>query len=323
MDPTSQTDPSTNVAPAPRASKAIKWLAIGLPLIVLGVGLFLVIQRMEARRPPFEFAQDSPEAVFLSAKRMVSEGRADLLTELVYATSESERELLQGIGGILGGLQQAGYAAADTFPDEIRKIRENALAAVEAGGTGSVMAMIGKQMGSGGSSGPSIFADSDDIGADVIHSLLADPYGWIERNSEAVAFNPLGDRMVGLMINGAPIMLGGMLPVLMELREDDKWYIMPPTNFPGVRQAIDRMIEDDDGREMLLLVLQSIRQALEDIGTDMRSGKIRTLDHAANKLGEYALPPVGLGMIAFGKYMENVRQEQRLEKEAEKSAGQG
>ncbi len=309
------------------ASSWVKWLAIGLPLIVLGVGLFLVVQRLEARKPPFEFRQDSPEAVFQAAKRMVSEGRADLLTELVYANSEGEREILHGIGGILGGLQEAGYAAAETFPEEIKRIRAEALEAVERGGTASVMAMIGGQVGRRGFGQSGIFADSDDIGADIIHNLLADPYGWIERNSEAVSFNPLGDRMVGLMFNGGPVMLGGMLPVLLERREDDKWYIMPPTNLPGVRQAIDAVIEDAERREMLLLVLQSVRQALEDIGTDMRSGKIRTLDHAANKLGEYALPPVGLGMIAFGKYMEIAeqerREERRRERETEKAAGQG
>ncbi len=298
------------------ASKAVKWLALGLPLIVLGVGVVLVVQRLEARRPAFAFEQDSPEAVFASAKRMVVEGRADLLTELVYAGSDGEREILRGIGGILGGLQEAGYAAGEVFPGEIQRIRETALEAVERGDVGSVMAMIGRQRGGG----RGIFADSDDVGADIIHSLLADPYGWIERNSEGVEFNRQGDRLVWVMWNGKAVTLGGVLPVLMELREDDKWYIMPPTSMPGVQQMVDNFIEDAQRREQILLILLSIRQAFGDLATDMRSGKIRTLDHAANKLGEYAMVPVGLGAIAFGRYMEIAREEKREERKREREA---
>lgn len=297
----------------------VKAGAVLLPMVAIGVAVLLVVQRMEATKPAFAFEQDSPEVLFASARRMVSEGRADLLTELAYANSDAEREVLRGIGGVLGAVQNAGYAAARAFPDEIERIRQQALDAASEGKASSILSMIGQGMGMGRSRG-NIFSESDDPGADVVGSLLADPYGWIERNGDKLGVMTMGDRMAGVTWDGKPVLQP--FPMLLELREDDKWYVMLPTNLPGVRQAIDEVIEDEERRRMLLLILQSVRQAFDDLAEGMRSGQIRNLDHAANKLGEYAMPPVGLGMIAFGRYMEIAQEARREERRKEREERQ-
>lgn len=297
------------------ARRAVRVLAVVLPLVALAAGGYLIVQRLEARQAAFEIDQSTPEALFTTAARMVREGRADLLTELLYAHSEAEREVLRGIGGVLGALQRAGYAAAEAFPDEIRRIREEAMAAAREGKAGNVFATIAQGMGMNASRG-NIFTESDDPGADAIASLLADPFGWIERNREKLGTMTMGDRMAGVTWDGRPVLTP--FPMMMELKEDDRWYVVLPTNLPGVRQAIDEMIEDAERREMILLILQSVRQAFDDLATDMQTGKIRNLDHAANKLGEYAMPPVGLGMIAFGRYMEIAKQSEREQRRAER-----
>ncbi len=303
------------------AGWAVRVLAVLLPLVAIAVGGYLIVERLEARQAVFEIDQSTPEAVFASAARMVGEGRADLLTELFYAHREGEREVLRGIGGVLGALQRAGYAAAEAYPEEIQRIREEALAAAREGKAGNIFAMIAQGMGMSASRG-NIFSESDDPRADAIASLLADPFGWIERNREKLGTMSMGDRMAGVTWDGRPVLTP--FPLMMELKEDDRWYVMLPTNLPGVRQAIDEVIEDSERREMILLILQSVRQAFDDLASDMRSGKIRNLDHAANKLGEYAMPPVGLGMIAFSRYMEIARQGERETRriEREKTAGE-
>ncbi len=299
----------------PGASRMIRVLAVILPLSALVVGGYLIIQRLDAREAVFEIDQSSPEALFTSAARMVREGRADLLTELLYAHSEGERAVLRGVGGVLGALQRAAYAAAEAYPDEIRRVRAQAQQAAQEGKASNIFATIAQRMGMNPSRG-NIFRESDDPGADAIASLLADPFGWIERNGEKLGTMSMGDRMAGVTWDGRPVLMP--FPLMMELKEDDKWYVVLPTNLPGVRRAIDEMIEEDDRREMILLILQSVRQAFDDLALGMRSGEIRNLDHAANKLGEYAMPPVGLGIIAFSRYMEIARQAEREQRRRER-----
>lgn len=293
----------------PRSSLAIRIGAILVPLAATGVLAWLVFLRDSGPRP-FDIRQGTPQEVFESARRMVVEGRAELLTELVYADSDELRTLYRQLGSVLGSLQSAAMAAADRFPAEIAAVRAEALKAAQEGRSASLIegVLTGRRQsgGRGSSQQGGRLAKSDDPFADVIIALLSDPYGWIERNSDKLGTATISDTMVAVTWDSRPIL--PPFGVIMEQREDDKWYFMLPTQQPGVKEFLG---QDPEQLQMLGYMLMSARNALADLATDMRGGKITTLDQASTKLGEYAFPTVALGMAAYGKYMQEKRQERR------------
>ncbi len=273
------------------------------PILVVSLGLCASLMGGCDRGDNFTWSQETPDDVVESARKMVVEGRADLLSELIWAEDESQRELLTGIGSVMRSLQLLSEAVARQYPVEIATIREEAEKARAAGETSdlAMRLMSGQRRQRGGT--PSRFARSDDPVNDLTQALLTDPYGWVSRSTERVSTQPYSQRGVRVLLDNKPMF--GFMTLTMERMEDDKWYISLPTFLPPVRNALPR---DEQEQEVLLAVLAVFRNAMDDLRRDVESGRVRNLDHAAEELGKkVALPAI----LAYTAYMQVIRQRGR------------
>jgi hypothetical protein len=73
-----------------------------------------------------EYSQDTPDAVVATAKKMIENGDAKRLTELVYADSKDMRRLLNQMGRTMGSLQDLASAVQKAYPKEIEKLKADA-----------------------------------------------------------------------------------------------------------------------------------------------------------------------------------------------------
>lgn len=300
-----------------RLSPAVRAAAIAIPVLAVVVGAWLVIGRLRDRHDAVVLDQSSPQAVLQTANRLIETGQARRLPDLVYADSDQVRGLYNRLGGLMGAVQEAGFAAAEAFPSDIERLRARAAQAVEEGRAQPLLGRLLNSAGGRGRGGPLAGrGESDDPMADFVGGLLADPYGWYHRHSERLGIVPMTERSVLVAWDGKPV----LQPFGLVIQEDydGKWYLMLPTSLPPVRQFIEA---DSQQLEMIGLIILCAENAFRDLAADMRAGKIDNLDHAANKLGEYIMPTVGLGMIAMERYRQEKRREQRARREREGPAG--
>src|SRR5689334_21649860 len=114
---------------------------------------------------------------------MVNAGDTRRLADLIYADYPEMRSVLNQLGRLFETMQKLSVASAKRFPDEFQKLQEQALAAAEVPKNKGLVAqlMVGlNDFGNG--KGPKRQMNADDIRA-AFSAVLADPYGWIERNS--------------------------------------------------------------------------------------------------------------------------------------------
>lgn len=272
----------------------VGWM--GLACLVLGACLGLTAC---GRGDKFTFSQESPEDVLESARRMVTEGHAELLTELIYAEDERIRKLYRGVGGLLGALEDLALTVAEKFPGEVGRVKSEAERAAKEGKSSSLLTRA--ITGARGGREQSRFARSDDPLNDVIQSLLADPYGWINANADNLSTVIIDDTRVGVLWNKKPIF--PPFGLLLERKEDDKWYIILPTSLPSVQKMLP---QTDDQLDLWLAVFASVENALIDLRQDIHRGRVVSLEQAAAKAGEYALPTTMFAFYAFGKYREEM-----------------
>lgn len=255
------------------------------------------------RGDDFTWSQETPDDVIESARKMVVEGRAELLSELIWAEDESQRELLTGIGSVMRSLQKLSEAVAARFPAEIARVRDEAEQA-RADGESSDLAirlMSGQRRQRGGN--PSRFSQSDDPVNDLTQALLTDPYGWVSRSTERLSTQAYSQRGERLLLDGKPLF--GFMTLTMERMDDGKWYISLPTFLPPVRNALPR---DENEQEIMLALLAVFRNAMDDLRRDVEEGRVRNLDHAAEDLGKkVALPAI----MAYAAYSQVIRQRDR------------
>ncbi len=257
------------------------------------------------KRDDFKIEQHTPEAVVDSAKRMVLEGRAELLTELIHADDERMRKLLRGVGGVLGALDDLGHTVAKKFPVEVGRMKHMAEEAKKEGKSSSLMARLTSSRGTPRSQ--SRFAQSDDPMADVLMSIMADPFGWVKENADHLQVMPLSDGAVSLTWKGMPI----LPPFGIIMREyEGKWFVELPTGLPGIR---DFLPKSDEELDLWLGVFGAVENALVDLRKDIEKGRIASLDAASTKIVEYVMPTAMMTFFALDRYKREIREREREE----------
>lgn len=247
------------------------------------------------------YPQDSPEAVLASARKMVAKGKADRLERLLYAENEQMRRVYRQLGQTLGNLQDLGKEIQQAFPREVEELR---VQAEEAARGGNASSLIGQALMQGTSRnarrrGPQ--QDPAELRAAfdrTVKDILADPYGWLERSEERLTVQRLTDDMAQLLWDGKPI----LPPLGIAMREEKgKWYVVPPTNILG---ATPFMPKTDDEYLVWIRLMQVVDNMVVDLRKDVASGKMTSIRQVAEKAGERAFIPMVLGMIAYGKMMD-------------------
>ena len=100
-------------------------------LALFGAAIFALIPAC-SRDPGY--SQSSPEATIATAQQMVRKGDAKLLVKLIYSDDEGMRRCLNRLGHTLGHLQDLAIALNRAFPEEARKLKEEAKSQTAKGG---------------------------------------------------------------------------------------------------------------------------------------------------------------------------------------------
>ncbi len=263
------------------------------------------------------YEQDTPDSVLASARKMIAEKHAERLTDLIYADSKDMRTLLNQMGQTLGALQDLALEVQKAYPKEIAKLTADAEAAAKNGeATSYIQKMMtqaapnlqGGRRRRGGGGGPQLPAgDPDEMRKtfdNALKEVFADPYGWLAKSEKRISTQSLGDEQAAIMWDGKPVFGVGM----MMRKEAGKWYIVLPTNFPGVSSI---MPKSKDGWEILGGLFEVFDNAFADLATDVKKGKCKRLDELASRAGEKMFLPAAMVVFAYSQLMDSDRKAQK------------
>jgi hypothetical protein len=269
------------------------------------------------------YSQATPEDVLESARAMVEGGDAHRLPDLIYAESAEMRNLLTQFGRVLTSLQALAVELNRAFPAEIAEIRAQAEEAARRGDTtGLIGRMVGGQrsgmqnrsrqrdqrqaLGGSGTSGMQQSFNQ------AMQELVADPYGWLERSEGRLSTQIVTDDMAAILWDDKPAFGIGMLMK----NEGGKWYILPPTLFPGANRFVPKTPEMWQIASSLVAALDN---AIKDTQREVRSGKHSSLEDLARSVGNKAAIPAAAIVIAY----ERTRLlEEREERERRRQAAE-
>lgn len=239
-----------------------------------------------------EYSQDTPQDTVNSAVAMVKDGRADRLTTLIYPESPEFNAVLQRLSGFLGTLQDVAVEARARFPAEIEKYRQEATKSTPA--ARNVLAAI--QRPSRGGGGAEDRAQREAV-EDTLGRLLADPFNWIERNAERLTTVSVSDDAAAVLLDGKPVP-----PIGLAMKKvQGRWYVQLPLNLPVVSQYMPQTRQEWSIIASLVKVLDN---AVQELGGDIRSGSISSIEQLASKTGEKAFIPGAMVFVVYSKEMD-------------------
>ncbi len=295
-----------------------------VPVIALLLGIRLA--GCDARTAAYP--ADTPQQTLDSAAAMVADGHADRLVELVYAEDEPMRSLLNQVGLLLGSLQSLSDAVARRFPEELGALRERAgregagplLSRLVASGRSTTnrefgvsrMSRSGLTLDTGhapnpaGKKRPPRMTESQrELVNGLLQQLLADPYRWLEEGRSRLTTVPITDDTVAIMWDGKAV-----LPPfgLVLIHREGRWWLVPPTSFPGVRGLMPR---SEDEWFVWGSMVKTMRNVVDDLTEDVESGRVRNLTDLADTAVEKAAIPSMLIFFAYSNLVEQREQEEQ------------
>lgn len=243
-----------------------------------------------------EYSRSSPEAAIDSAKRMVADGNAERLAELIYAEDEYQRAVLDRFGSMLGHWQDLAAAVAERFPEEVNGLKEQAREAAARGEAGSMLGglLTGQRVprqrrNAGGEGQREAFEAS-------IKQLFADPYGWLEGAESKLDYQYIHDDAVALTWDKRMIL--PPVGLVMERDSTGQWAVVLPTRLPVVREVMPKTPEEYAIWGSLVRVFDNLAIDLEK---DVREGKVATLEDLSRRAGERAFPVAVLVVYAYSR----------------------
>lgn len=282
-------------------------------------------------RAPAAYDASTPDAVLDSAQRMIREGEAGRLADLIYAENDQMRSFLNQFALLFASLQKLGVSVERRFPEELRQFREQSDLAAAAGRTNPILAQLSAAARSGRSSGAGAFGTAGinregltlDTGAparpqrrpamnapaprseserqranEIIKSLLVDPYRWLDEGRDRLGIISINDDTVALTWDGHPI----LAPFGLSLtRQDGRWFLVPPTSYPGINRIMPR---NEDEWFIWGSMVKTLQQVVDDLTADVDSGRIRNLTDLADTAVEKTAIPALLIFFAYSNLVE-------------------
>ncbi|MBL8763979.1 MAG: hypothetical protein JNM07_06895 [Phycisphaerae bacterium] len=284
----------------------------GRAVAVLGCVCLVSLGACEKR---VEYSQATADDALQSAIRMVKDRRAARLADLVYAESPDMRAMLGRMGDLLGSVQGLAAAIQERFPKDVEALKQRAIAeaanASNAGAApGGLFAMFQRPRRSGGAGGGSEGGGEAEGGGGergddgqrlfeaTAQSVLADPYGWIERNAARLSTVGVSDDLAAVLLDGKPIL--PPLGVTMRL-EAGKWYVVLPLNLPPVNQYVPRRQRE---WQMLGLLMKAWQNAIIEMTSEVNSGKVASIEELASGAGEKLFIPTGIWFVGYAREMD-------------------
>lgn len=273
----------------------MKWILtggmVGLASLIIGLAMFLV---RDGGRSRIEYPRSTPEEALESAWAMVRDRNAERLSELLYSDSDEMRAVLARLGRLFGNLQALAAEINEAFPEEVAQLRANALRSDK-----GLEEMFQESRGRGrqGAGGQMNRQDAERASQELFRLLLADPFGWIERNRERVTAIKLSDDTAAVQVDGKPAMGIGMLMK----RSESGWQIELPLNVPMVTRYLPRNREE---WEIVASMIQVFDNAVLELRSDVRGGRASDVQDVAKLAGEKSAVPVLICFIAYNRAME-------------------
>ncbi len=261
------------------------------------------------------YSQATPEDVLASARLMVENGDARRLADLVYADSPQMREFLKGVGRTAQNLADLGRSVQERFPKEVADLRAEAEASARSGQGSS---FFGRALGLAAQGrrarrDPAVAQEARALFDKMAMELMADPYAWLTRNQERLRATTTGmpDGVAAIQWDSNPDTdletdwKPVFAPLGMTMKQDKgRWYIVLPTNIPGLSRALPRTPEQ---WEIMSFLLEACDNALVDLRKDIESGRAAHLDDVARMAGEKAFIPVALVLMSYGRATDEAR----------------
>ena len=241
---------------------------------------------------------------------------------------------------MLGSLLRLGEAVEQRFPEELAEFRAEAERAAAEGTANPLLArLLSSRRGGSRNAGVGVSQinregltlDTGGTGASpsrpsnplaprqsesqraivngIIKQLLADPYRWLEEGRDNLDTVYIADDRVALTWNDRPI-----LPPfgLSMIEEDGRWFLVPPTAYPGVSMIMPR---NEDEWFVWGSMARTLEQVVIDLEKEVRSGRVRNMTDLADTAAEKVAIPAMLVFFAYGNMVEQRTAE--AEKEAE------
>lgn len=242
------------------------------------------------------YSQATPEDVVKSAVEMVKGNDAGQLPNLVYADSEEMRALMDRVGVLFQHLQELSRAASKRWPEEYAQMQADALkSATEK--TPGLLGMMAQAGGGRGARRAGAGQNPDQI-RDMFNAVLADPYGWIDRNASRLSAIKTTDDLGAVLVDGEPA-----IPVIgLPLKKDgDKWYVALPTNMPPISSFWPRTRQQ---WVILNCFVQVIDNAVVSVTKAVEEGQVGNIKQLTDKLQEKAIFPGMLVLAPYGKEID-------------------
>lgn len=245
-----------------------------------------------------DYSQATPDDTIKSAIEMVKAGDTRRLTELIHAEGPEMRAVLNRLGVLLGNMQKLSVASAKKFPADFQKLQDDAAAAAADPKNKSLVGQIMVSMGSfEPSQSRSRQPNADDL-RNAFSALLADPYGWLERNASRLSTIKTADDAASVMFDGEPAIPVVGLPMK---RDNGRWFIVLPITMPPISNV---MPKTKDQWSILGSVLHVTDNAVRQLTDDVDAGRVVGLKNLTDKFQEKILLPIAIAFASYAKELD-------------------
>lgn len=300
------TTTTEHAAPDSGLKSFLAFVAVLIVLVGAGIGLGAVFLAPESKKP---YDRSSPDEVLAAAKDMVLNQEAERLSELLYADTPEMEELYARLGGALGHLQDLAIAINEQFPEDVARAREEAETAAREGRAMSLLDQFNPANRSR-RRGPPTDEDNNRWNL-ILQTIASDPYAWITETEGRLTYQYIDDERVAVLWDAKPI----FPPFGLVMRQDQgQWSIVLPLN--SIPMASRFMPQTPDEYSIWASLIQMADNVLIDLEADVSSGKMHSLDALARHTGEKAVIPMGMGMIAYNKALQERRKREREARDA-------
>jgi hypothetical protein len=266
--------------------------------LALSIACCLALLLTSCSRPRPSYSQSTPDDVLKSAVAMIKNGDTQKLTDLFYADSPEMRSVLNQLGKLLASMQKLSVASSKRFPQEFQKLQDDAARAAEDPKNKTLAAQLFVGLnGFDPSKGRSKQPNADDL-RNAFSAVLADPYGWLERNAARLSTIKTADDTASIMFDGEPAIPVVGLPMR---QENGKWYIALPLNMPPMNQVMPRSRQQ---WSILGSTIKCVDNAVTDLTTDVNKGGVRDLKNLTDSFQDKVLFPVGIAFVSYMKELD-------------------
>lgn len=249
---------------------------------VIGLGALLagaIMARAPKEQRPERVRIDDASQLVDVAWDFIESGSANRLPELIHPESLEMESVLARLGRLMGSLQELAMAVQSRFPDEVRATRDE----MESAG-GNIL-------------GRARQAARDGPDDRLLARIFADPFGWLTHARDRISVVYVADDVRAILVDGKPAFGIGLT-----LREyEDGWRIAVPTTVPGVSRYLPKNKEEWQIAASMVTVLDN---TIQDLSSEVQSGRTRNLNDVARKAGEMAWIPIVMTAVAYQKAME-------------------